>query len=267
MVPAEELNAALKRMKDISSLTINENNIVIKSGRLTSTIKSSDYPVEDLEKIPTNWLPFPPGLIEALKLVKPFVGDRPGTDGIRLMEDRVTGTSGSALLDVKVKGFAFEGQVLMPVETAEFLIIKGAPNEYAQEERFIFFRWEDGRIVRTRLIDNKFPHELVEKIHDTAGTKAPIKITQEWIEAGDDVEALCDEVFLLDPSGFKGFKGAATYEMAIDTGLPKNHSSSWSIKYLKPVLACAEAWNPMSYPGPTFFKGKNLRGVVMGYRK
>ena len=264
-VPAEELDAALKRMKEISSLTIDENTVTIKAGRLKSTIKVSHDEAQPMPELPTSWTPYPAGLNAALELAKPFVGDRPGTQGIRLMNDRVTGMSASAGIDITVKGLELEGQYLLPLEAATFLVDRGEPSEYAYDEGAFMFKWSEGGWLRTQLLNDKFPSELVEKIFVSAGTKTPVKITEQWREGVADIVALCDEVFRIGPAGFQGNRGAATYDIEIATGV--KGESSWNSKFMAPIFACATSWAPESYPGVTLFKGDNIRGVVIGYRK
>lgn len=267
IVPAEELDAALKRMKEIQSLTVNEDNIVVKSGRLKSTIKTYDGEPPPIPEMPEEWHPYPPGLIAALNLAKGFIGDRPGTDGIRLMQNRVTAQSGQAGIDITVEDLELENQILIPIEAAEFLIAQGEAKEYALDKNAAYFRWEDGRWLKTQLLIVQFPHDAVERIYADAGDNTEIDINQEWREACEDVEALCDEVFLITDTGFKGFKGAATHDVEFETGLPEKHTSSWSMKYMKMIFPHAESWHPLSYPKPALFNGPGFRGVVMGFRR
>lgn len=166
---------------------------------------------------------------------------------------------------ISVDGLDIEPS-LLPSEVVTFLINQDSPNEFFATESFMVVRWENGRWARVQFINAKMPN--LELIFEKAGPKAEIEITDDWRNAYVDAQALSDDTVTILSTGIKGNKGVSSVDIDIKIdGLPIDHRSHWSTSVLEPVIACATHWNPNSYPKPSLFIGKNLRGVVVGVGK
>lgn len=263
-VPADELDAALARMQQVESITVEEGSIQLKAGRLRATIKLNQDEPPPLPLMPTRWLPCPKNLVEALALARPFIGERGWSQGIRLMNGRVTAMCNIAGIDVVVDGLQLE-PVLLPDITAAFLIAQGAPSEYAAADGSLTFRWPDGRWLRAQLLTDKMPD--VDIILGPADSPCPVPITADWRQAYEDAAALSDGVISLTPDALLAARGAAHTRIEIQTPVHEGHLSHWTAKVIGPIIACAAEWNPAAYPQPAVFRAPGLRGVVMGIRR
>lgn len=266
-VPADALDAALARMKDVREMMIEDNAIIIKSGRIKSTIKRVHLPVPGIPEFPEQWTRSPPGLGAALDIAKDFVGDRVWTQGIRLMAGRVTAFSGKAGIDIEVPELNLPRPYLITQETAKFLVAQGDPDELAGERNAIGFRWLDGRWVRAQLLADEMPEDMIQRIFDNAGEETPVAVDQEWRESLADAAALSDGVVGLNASGLQGIKEAITTDVDLGADVDISHQSYWDSKLLGFVISRCSAWNPSAYPEPALFKGPGFRGVIAGVKR
>jgi hypothetical protein len=268
-VPAPALDAALARMKDIESLTVDDGLITIKCGRLSSKIKLDPSEPPAMPELPKKWRKVPAGFVDALDKAKDHVGEQGWTTCVRLKDDRVTAFCSQSGIDVTVKGLKLESAMLMP-EIVKFLIDQGGADEYAQEENAICWRWDDGRWLRTQLYTGTFGDGPIDTLFDNVGTQVPIKITAEFKDALADAFAMTDKIVQMTPNGFAGRTGGVDNPISHNTvdfkikGLPKDHVSYWDKDYLEPVMKVATAWNPLTWPAPCYYEGDGFRGIVMG---
>lgn len=264
-VPAGELDAALSRIKEIQSITVFGNSIVLKGGRLRTTIQCHNDAPPALPTMPEEWWDMPAGLVPALKLAQPFLNDMGWNAGAILTEGKVIGVRNNCGIEVQVAGLHLDATLVLPPSAIEFLIGQDAPASYAQQANSLFFQWLDGRWFRTALLAGDTPPSVFN-IFDRAGSEAPVAIDQPWRDAYADIAALAEGAMTLTPTSLTGIKEAATTEIEIATAVPEGHTSRWAIATMEPILACATAWNPQSWPEPTLFVGPGLRGIVMGAR-
>lgn len=269
-VSADAVDAALSRMKGEVTLKVNSDNIVFKYGKLTSTIERIHETPPSMPDFPKKgWRKYPSGLGAALKLAKPFVGERIWQLGTRLYQDRVTAFSGHGGIDITVPGLAQEQPILLAQTAVNFIIAQGDPDEYVVDDLKCWcVRWDDGRWVRAQQLIGEMPENIIENIFKTVGTDAPVKLTDEWREAVEDAEALSDNTVMVTAKGLTGKRANITTEVAMKIDVPKEHTSYWKADLLKAMLDVADCWNPDSYrkQTPALFKGKNVRGVLAGYR-
>lgn len=268
-VMADALDGALSRMKNKGevSLNIEKDFIVVKCGRLKSTIRrvhEEAPPLPNFENV--NWQAAPRGLTSAVAAALPFMGDRIWQQSVRLFQDRVTAFSGAAGIDITLPGLGLERPYLLSEQVAKFMAQQGDPDEIGPERNTICFRWNDGRWVRASLLDDTMPEDIITRIFDHAGTETPVAITKEWHEALDDAVALSDATVRLTAEGFQSVKENVTSDVALAIDVPTDHSSYWKGEVLLAVLKVATAWNPLAYPAPAYFTGPNVRGVIAGYR-
>lgn len=267
-IPADALEKALQRMKQIESLTVDEGVVRIKAGRLRSAIRTVDGEPPPVPAVPTEWQKTPNNLAPALAAAKQHIGDMNWQNCVRLMNGRVTAFRSQSGIDIEVPGLTISPSLLTP-EVVDFLVAQGGSDEYCAQGGSIFFRWDDGRWLRVQLYDAEMPEANIAHIFENAGTEIPVKITNEFREAYADISAMTDSVVLMTPEGFQGrtrdvANNAVEFKIK---GLPKDHASYWDIKYLTPVIEQAAAWNPTTWPQPCYFEGPAFRGVIMGRQR
>lgn len=267
-IPADAFEAAIARMRDIESLTVEDNIVKIKSGRLRSSIRLVMEDPPEIPTMPTEWLRTPPELSAALAVAKDHTSDDKD-DGwkncVRLMDGRVTAFRSQSGIDIAVPDLVFKPS-LFTTEVIDFLIAQGGSDEYASEPNAASFRWDDGRWMRCKLYDSEMPETSIATIFENAGTEIPIQITSEFRDAYADASAMTEKVIMMTPEGFQGRTGDVantSVEFKID-GLPDGHVSYWDKKYLDPVIAQAVGWNPTTWPAPSYYEAPGIRGVVMG---
>lgn len=265
-IPADALDAALARMKEITELKIEADAVIIKSGRLKSSIKRQFVEAVPIPDFPDVWTRSPPGLSAALARAKPFIGERIWMTGVRLWDGRVTAV-GKALIDIDVPGLEIDRACLLSEGVVSFLAAQGDPDEMVREENSISFRWEDGRWMRAQLIDDEMPEKHIVGILEKGGRSVPVDVTDEMREAVADMAALSDGIIELTDAGFRGMKENATVEAQIEVDVPEDHKSCWEVKSLGSVLKEARAWNPAAWPDPARWEGDDCRGALVGYRR
>jgi len=269
-VPADAMDLALARMKDVQEIKLNDDHtLTVRSGRLSSTIQCNpDEPV-GVPNFPDEWIDCPPGLADALKLALPFIGEMGWSSGIRLMDERVTAISNNYGIDIILEGLALDEPVLLTKDVAEFITKQGTPDRYSVTENNMFWQWDDGRWLRSQFLNDKMPEDIVDRIFNTASQdKAPVAIDEAFREAYADAAGLTTTGILrITPTGFdtKDDKLHATSHVGLDIkGVPQSHVSYWDTKVIDAAMGCATSWNPAAYPQPSLFKGDGFRGVVMG---
>lgn len=265
-VPAIELEAALARMREIKALSFDGESLTVTGSRVKATIQCVVDEPPSFPEASEEWQPCPTGLVAALKLALPFVGEQGWTSGIELANDSITAIKNTSGIRLTLPELDISEPAMLTKDCAEFISAQGEPSDYIAGENAFFFRWQDGRWLRAQLLNTKAP-PTIEAVFEKAGTEAPCEITEEWREAYEDAAALSEGRVQFDNEGWRSAKGAGRSFIEIKTpGLPPGHKSQWHTDVLGPVIACASAWNPAAYPSPSLFIGENFKGVVVGMR-
>jgi hypothetical protein len=264
-VPAKEFDTALSRMKAVQSLAFDGDSLMLKGDRLKVSIRCKLDEPPEIPALPENWQRFPAETIAALKLAKNFVGEQSWQASIRLMDERVAAFTGKSGIEITVPHLII-GSSLLTIECANFLIDQDAPDEYSAASNCIFFRWSNGRWLKSQLVDAQMPN--LTPVFGKAGTDAPTPITSDWRTAFDDASTLSNGNIIITPLAIQSELGAASSSVSIETkGVMDDHQSCWSADVLAPIIANATQWNPGAYPNPSLFIGPNFRGVVIGLNK
>lgn len=268
MIPADELEGAVGRMSTEPKIERRETVVVLRAGRLRSTILCMDvdgappYPKTELER--NVWVDLPPDFCNALGMAAAFTADEGRWQvGVYVNDDVVQGCNNFAAIEVTVPDLTFPA-VNIPRESAAYLA-RTQPTQYRTQPGGLLFRWPNGRWVRVSGLSYMPPDGLTARIFDRAGTDAPIPLTEAWHTALGDAGALSDKIEIrADRLVARGER--ALSEIAIKTGLTPEHVSLWQYKVLGLMLPVATRWNPNKYPDPTPFVAPNVRGVIMGLR-
>jgi hypothetical protein len=260
-IPAQVLDDLLARMKEVKSIKVTPEQVIITGGRITSEIKRWTDEPPPLPTFKEKWIKSPPGLVDAMKKAQPFVGDRNWQRGMILQTGVISASNGKALIEVAFKPLKLPRQYILLPKVADFLIAQGDPDEMHLVEHAISFRWEDGRWMHGQRLDDEMPEGIMSKIFERSGTDAPIEIDASWIEALEDAQAMTDNKILLSSKGFTALKEASTTNVKFDVAVPKEHLSCWMAKDLMSVFKVANAWNPDNST-VAFFKGDDVRGAI-----
>lgn len=262
-IPADDLDRVLGRMDKAVYALGERGELIIKSGRLRSTIQCVPGEPPPIVDFDGPWLTVPPTFIGALRQAAPFASTNPGwTSGIRLMNERITALNSRSGIDIYVPDLALD-TVMITKNVADF-IVEQVPHEYGQIPGALLFRWKDGRWAQAQLLTYEMP-ESVESILSSTGLDAPVEITADWRKAYADASALVESIVELHPGGFRGRNKASEVDIEFEQNVEE--CSWWETKVLDSVVEIASHWNPAAWPKPAFFKGPNFRGIVSGVKQ
>lgn len=263
-IPAEELEAAIARMKGEPSIVLNGDHIVVKHGRLKSTIQIAVGEPPPLADMECEWKALPRGFVDALKKAILFCGATGWTASVRLTDNRIVAINNRSGIDIAFPGLLVGNAKHIATSSVEFLAAADDPTAYACTENAILFRWPNERWAKLQLLASIMPDQ-VDKIFEGAQGETPHAITNDWRLAFEDVAALADGDIEIHSAGIEGRKGAgrAYIELPDPTITVR---SRWSIKNLEPVIKIADSWNPNRWPDASPFAGNGFVGLVMGVR-
>lgn len=265
-VPADLLDLALARIKEVDEIKVEEDALIVRGGKLRTTIRRVHDEPQPPPEPPDGWLPSSPGLAAALGKAKVFVGDRNWQQGVRLMEGRVTCFSPSAGIDINVPTLKLPKPCLLTQDVCAVLSAQGDADAIAQEENAITFKWEDGRWLRAQYLYDEMPEKIVARLFDSAGSQAPCEVDDDFRKALADAAALSDGNVTISSRGIRGLKENFTADVEYDIDVSEEHNSFWKASVLAMGLEHAVAWNPEAWPNPALFIGDNIRGLIAGYK-
>lgn len=253
-VDAATLDTALKRMKEIDAITIGEDAVLIKSGRLRSTIRLVRNEPPPAPIRPDAWSPVPKNFSACLR------------DALRFSEDHVAIGKGHilgysrSLIKFDLPGLEVEG--VLHKNAVKFLVAHSDPQQVACDGNTMSFDWGD-RWCQLNLANANAPDATGLLRNEPQALYTPI--TKEWRESFADAAATSgDKLAVLTAKGWLTANNNSTTEIEFETGLPDDHKSAWNVDMMKSVMEIADAWTPLLYPRPAFFKGENFRGIVPG---
>jgi hypothetical protein len=269
-VPGKELERFVDKLTTIEKIDVGESSITLKSGRAKSNIKTlsiSDYSFTPPGKF---WRPVPDGFLESLKIARPFVSDN-AVHSFALCaclgEDALYATNNVSIVKVDIVGLGGRGELLpcwaidylLSRTDAELLDVQFYP-DYAA------FRFDDDSWLRTSLINEEFP-SIVTKLYEKY-EKPKWEISEEWKEAFGLATDLAEDSITVHANKLTGKRGASTIEYEIpETPVPSSvDCTSWSIRYLKPVIDLATHWQPDRFPNASEFWSSSAYGFVVGRR-
>lgn len=263
-LPAEELNTAIARMKGEPQLGLIDDHIVVKQGRLKSTIQLVTIEPPEMADADCDWLPLPKGFIEKLKLALPFVGESGWTASVRLTDNRIVAINNRSGIDIAFPNFIVGGAKHIATNTVEFLCAADDPTQYACSHNSITFKWPDERWARMQLLASVMPASVDEVLKGAQG-ETPIAITADWRAAFEDICALSEGDFELHKDGIETKKGAGRAYVEFPEPAITGRSR-WNCKVTEPAIKIATHWNPNTYPNASPFAGPGFIGLVMGVR-
>lgn len=262
---ANDLDSAIFRMKEEPAVSPGDGAMVLKSGRLKSSIELFEVPEPEVVTRSSNaTIPVPAKLITAIEKSLPFASHE-GTwqRGVELRSGLVRTISNVHGCRVEVPGLEVDGAIVLTDDVAKFIVGRDElPVEWTLGADSISLFWLNGAWARCQLSVHSWP-EVVDTAFLTADEECPLLVTDEWREALADLQALGDEYVDVGSLGMTGKSAHATHEVEFATGASK--PSRWKMDGLANVLKVAEAWNPDAERAA--FRGDGLRGMIGQIRR
>lgn len=264
LVPGPELEAVVGGFKTLTSLTHTDEKLTIKSGRLRGAITT--LPVEQVSffRPVGEWKAPPEGLIEALRLVRPFIAEtavQPWALCACIRTGGVVATNNMSIVLAECPGLDIEGEVLLPSWAVDFVLKHAEPLDAVMwDSNYAAFRWESGLWFRTQLVEGQFPPQIGKIL--AGPERATTPIDSEWLREYMAVAELSESSIVISSTEIVGGHGKA--EVRSETTTELLASINFNPKFLTPVLVKAAFWAPEIYPAPVPFRGEGFSGVVVG---
>lgn len=266
-----DIDGALSRMKAEPVASPGDGTLLLRSGRIRSTIDLLEYtPPGVVVEVDDSWVELPVGLHEALIAAAPFISDS-GTwnRSVKLDRGRVLAMSGRSAAAIEVPDLDVPGHVALTDDTVEYLSKLDTPSRWIIDGTAVAFSWTTGGWARCQSTALEWPNGIFDKVmalgpHDDP----PTMIDDDFRDAFADVVALVSKTgegtVRIGPNGMMGKSEHAQH--VVDVPLTVEVESVWSIRTLKPVVAVAQRWWP-NPDGPSRFEGVGIVGVAMPQRR
>lgn len=204
-------------------------------------------------------------LLTALKTLSPFIGDdasRPWSNGILIDGPSAYATNNVTLVEYWIGG-GFPLRINIPRDAVrEMLRINEVPIRAQATDNSISFHYEDGRWIRTALLNSEWPD--LGKVLNTESN--PVPIDERIFEALDHIKPFTDKmgrVYIADDviaTTIEKEDGAA-FEVP---GL--GFEGVYQLELLAKLKGIALQGDFTLYPKPCMFFGDSLRGAIIGLR-
>ena len=263
---ASDLDAAVTRFAGEPRVEAGDGTLVLKSGRLKSSIDlvDVDEPSQALHKTVPNPDAIPENLLEAIEMVLPFAAsDGTWQKSVELSKGKVRAIDSYHGASAEVPGLDLGDPLPLPADTLKFIVSREAPIGIKRLPSALAIFWASGAWVLLRLSTQAWP-SLADSIFAKAkDAETPVAFTDEWREAFVDVAALGDGYIDLAPDGLTAKTAHAEARAELPTGAAG--SSRWRRANLADVMKVATHWDPDA-PAPAPFRGDGIVGIVAGVR-
>lgn len=270
---ASVMQNAVKQCKDVISLSLvnSGNRLRVSSGKFSAYVPCQ--PERELPEIPK-----PSGqqvelskdaLRHAFTSLERFVGTdelRPWTNGVLLRGGSAYATNNVSLAECWLGGAQVPFEVNIPsVAVKEILKIKEDPTSILVDGHSITFMYEDGRWVKSRLLETDWP-EVIYNILNAEGIN-PQPFPPELFEAVkalDNMKEPDRRIYLKDGyvATSEDYGVGSRYEV---DGLKESGVYRSDIFMLMEGLATSADMS--RFPQPLLFFGDNIRGAISGMNR
>ncbi len=274
LVPGREFERIFDKIPDDADpvITLSASSVQVRYGRMSGTLRLTDTIDIDSIKYPEpgqNWCDLPDALLNALQLVRPFLSDN-AVHSYALAasagRDLLRATTNVSLVEVACPGLYADGQ-LIPCWAIDFVL--GRRNglvSFQLTDKQMSFLWDDGCWMCSLLISSEFP-EMARTLFDTF-EKPRWAVTEDWRQCYQLVSDRSEGRIEVHENKIVGMHGTATIEHLSETApIPSEGVSYWDPKFLDPVVEIATHWQPDRWPGASTFRGKGIRGFIVGRRQ
>jgi len=204
-------------------------------------------------------------VLAAFKALFSFVGNdaaRPWSNGVLLREGGAFATNNVCLVEYWM-GSVFPHLANIPASAVREIIRINEPPVYGQmTETSITFHYNDGRWVRSQLLNTEWPD--LKRVLDVESY--PIPIDKNLFVALEAIKPFRDELskvfFQPDAVGTKPSSDDGS-SYVLDAF---NYEGIYQMDMLALLNGVADTIDFTQYPSPALFFGKNLRGAIVGMR-
>lgn len=258
---------AIQNCKDIAQLSMTPaGRLAIKSGNFRAYIECvEDEVTPHVEPEGEVMEVDGEALLAALKALVPFIGSdasRPWSNGVLLCGPSAFATNNIVLTEYWI-GIQFPVLANIPAGAVKEMVRLGLAPAYIQaDKKCLTFHYDDGRWLRTQLLDVAWPD--VRKILDVRAN--PVPIPEQLYEALESVKHFTDKlgrVYIQDGvlSTTRDGDEGARFEL---DDFPFN--GIYQLEMLSLLNGVATEADFSNYPKPCAFFGGPMRGVIIGIR-
>lgn len=267
---AELLTKAIERCEKTVQLSMTPaGKLTVKSGSFKSHVECDPAPFPDVEP-EGEMMPLPGGLLAALKILEPMIGEdmtRPWARGV-LFRDQFAFATNNVVITQYWLGYSFPFDMVIPHDAVnEILRIGKEPISMQVAENSVTFHYEGGRWIRTQTFSTEWPDigRVLDRDSDPANHLVPSEV--EFFESLEKLVPFTDELNSVYLS--KGFV-STSIEEASGTSMAMENldvEARFNLKMLLMISAVAEKIDFSHIPqGPALFFGSRLRGAIMAMR-
>lgn len=258
---------AIETCKDVISMHITPTGkLSIKSGKFRALVDStpSEYPNVEPEG---EYVDINGPIVETLKILSPYMGvdaSRPWACGILLDGNTATATNNIIIAQRWMETY-FPLKLVIPDKAVKEIVRIGEePSGVQVSNTTMTFHYEDGRWLRTNLIELGWPEDSVRKLLERESDPQPIP--EGMFEALENLVPFTEEnnrIYFMDNKLATHFdENEATIQdvEGVQAGAIMNG------KQLLSLQAIANTIDLSQYPAPCMFYGDMLRGCIVGIR-
>lgn len=203
-------------------------------------------------------------LLSALRLLQPFIADdatRLWSNGVWLHDGYAYATNNVVLARTKVN---INVSCIIPAYAIEEILRIGlTPIGYQLTEKALYLFYEHTMWLRSHLIEGQWPESVADMIKPV---KDMTEVGEEFFLAVQRIVPFCPETsfprICLNDGKVATDDGAMSAEIDGFTGMAGFYHAT-------PLLAVAAVANGIdfsSYPSPSYFKGINIEGILVGIK-
>lgn len=259
---------AIDACNDTTTISLKKGNkLIVKSGGFRATIEC--LPDIGCRMLPEGVKMAVTGpVIDVLKKLRKIVPSNSQNAWNRgmLFDGQFINVTNNKIIVQHWLPYSFPKRVNVPEHAIKELIrINEAPVSVQVAARSITFNYTDGRWLKTRLLDDRWPKNVDEMLSAKA---EPVAIPNEFFDCIEKLKYFVDEIDCIAING-DGVSAVSNGETAASfdiTGLCCNNALI-SAQQLLLIMDIAQSIDLKLYPKPIIFYGDNLRGLIAGLSK
>lgn len=268
---ADELVRAVKACGTADVLTMHTTaagKLALKSGGFRAFVRCLSDEVDMHTPMPVGTpIELTPAFYAAVKVLAPFMSDQPDADrawarGIRAKGDSIFAVKDNVVVIQHWTGVVMPEEVIIPYDAIKELLRVGeAPVGCLVDSRSMTFFFTGQRWLHTKLIEGPWP-DVADKI--LATTADVVEVPSGLFDAVEKIKPFMAKdvkrVYFL-----KGKLATSQEEgegASVDADLPEG--PIFKIPYLQMLSSVATHIDLTTWPKPCAFKGKAVRGLIIG---
>jgi hypothetical protein len=230
------------------------------------TLKAEDYPIEvkrsdnDIEvEVPDNFL-------DVFKAIRDFISldaSRPWSQGVWLDGEFAYATNNVSMVRSPFKWTS--RKINLPRFAVDEIVALGRnPDKIILGATYITLDYGDFWL-KSFLYTDEWPQDTIDKLFASMSISM-IDVPSDLLPAIERISPFCANpkmpVIHFKANAVSTDDGAEYAEVEMDW----DGAGAYRLEVIVRVLRVAEQWDPSTYPGPVFFKGGILEGMMIGVR-